>query len=114
MNLPGINTVWNQLNPFKMYRLILSIIITLPFMSVFSQSTKPYNDRLLVVGGGGARGAWGAGYAQYLTRKNGPYKVAFGTSTGSLMIPMIILNDLTTLKTAYTSVTQKSIFNINP
>ena len=73
------------------------------------------SKRILVIGGGGARGAWGAGYARYLTNIHGePYKVAFGTSTGSLMIPLIVTNNFDLLKTAYTSVTQKSIFNENP
>ncbi|RYY58694.1 MAG: hypothetical protein EOO05_15590 [Chitinophagaceae bacterium] len=79
------------------------------------RSTARNSNRILVIGGGGARGAWGAGYAKYLTRMHGePYKVAFGTSTGSLMIPLIVTNEFDLLKTAYTSVTQKSIFNENP
>ena len=73
-----------------------------------------YNNRLLVVGGGGARGAWGAGYAKALSDSLGPYRVVFGTSTGSLMAPLIVLNKFDLLKKGYTSVTQASIFNVNP
>ena len=74
-----------------------------------------YAERLLVVGGGGARGAWGGGFANSLRKKfNQPYRYVFGTSTGSLMAPLIVLDDFVTLKTAYTSVTQSSIFNVNP
>lgn len=76
--------------------------------------SKPYNDRLLVVGGGGSRGAWGAGYAKRLTNQYGPYRVVFGTSTGSLMAPLIVRNQFDTLRRAYTGVTQDSIFNLNP
>lgn len=83
-------------------------------MNTQSTNAKPYNDRLLVVGGGGARGAWGAGLSKYLADQFGPYRKAFGTSTGSLMIPLIVLNQYDKLKTAFTSVTQKSIFNVNP
>ncbi len=71
--------------------------------------------RILVVGGGGARGAWGGGFVQHLVAQAGaPYQVVFGTSTGSLMAPLIVLNDFATLKRAYTSVEQKDIFNLNP
>ena len=70
---------------------------------------------MLVVGGGGSRGARGAGFAYYLVKTyNSPYRFVFGTSTGSLMAPMIVLNDFETLKQAYTSVTQESIFDVNP
>lgn len=72
-------------------------------------------ERLLVVGGGGARGAWGGGFAHSLRQKyKQPYRYVFGTSTGSLMAPFIVMDDFDTLKTAYTSVTQSSIFNVNP
>ncbi len=71
--------------------------------------------RMLVVGGGGARGAWGGGFVQHLVAQAGaPYQVVFGTSTGSLMAPLIVLNDFAALKQAYTSVEQKDIFNLNP
>lgn len=82
-------------------------------LTVHSQ-TKPYNNRILVLGGGGARGAWGAGYTKFLSDSLGPYSVAFGTSTGSLIAPLAILNDFNTLRAAYTSVNQKDIFNKNP
>jgi predicted acylesterase/phospholipase RssA len=72
-------------------------------------------ERLLVVGGGGARGAWGGGFAHFLRKKvNQPYRYVFGTSTGSLMAPLVVMDDFKTLKTAYTSFTQSSIFNVNP
>jgi NTE family protein len=72
-------------------------------------------QRLLVVGGGGARGAWSGGFASHLRDEHKqPYKFVFGTSTGSLLAPLIVLDDFATLKTAYTSVTQSVIFNVNP
>ncbi len=72
--------------------------------------------RLLVVGGGGSRGAWGAGFAQYLRNNihKRPYTFVVGTSTGSLMAPLIVLDQFEKLKSAYTGVTQKDIFNVNP
>jgi NTE family protein len=70
--------------------------------------------RLLVVSGGGARGAWGAGVVSALIQRNGGYSAVFGTSTGSLMAPLILLNDMDVLDSAYTHVTQDSIFSNNP
>lgn len=74
---------------------------------------KP-NNRILVVSGGGSRGAWGAGFAYYLSQQYGNYHIAYGTSTGSLMIPFVITNKFEDLRQAYTSVTQKDIFDTNP
>jgi len=68
-----------------------------------------------VSSGGGARGAWGVGVAEALMQKyNCRYKVVFGTSTGSLMAPYILLNKMAALETAYTSVTDDSIFSVKP
>ncbi|MDQ6609688.1 MAG: patatin-like phospholipase family protein [Bacteroidota bacterium] len=77
-------------------------------------NSQPVNDRILVVSGGGSTGAWGAGFAKFLTDSFGEYNIAFGTSTGSLMNPLILLNRFDDLKKAYTTVTQKKIFNKNP
>ena len=72
------------------------------------------NKRILVVSGGGARGAWGAGFAKKLSDSFGIYNVAFGTSTGSLMNPLIVLGEFDRLQKAYTTVTPEKIFDINP
>ena len=72
------------------------------------------NHRILVVGGGGARGAWGAGFAKRLSDSFGIYNVAFGTRTGSLMNPLILLGEFDRLRKAYTTVTQEKIFDVNP
>lgn len=78
-----------------------------------TQST-PAPKRLLVVSGGGARGAWGVGVANRLDSLGNRYAHVVGTSTGSLMAPLILLRKFEVLNRAYTSVNQKSIFNINP
>lgn len=72
------------------------------------------SKRLLVVSGGGARGAWGVGVLSELIKRQGGYTAVFGTSTGSLMAPLILLQDMDILDTAYTHVTQSSIFNKSP
>ncbi|MDX2191451.1 MAG: patatin-like phospholipase family protein [Bacteroidota bacterium] len=70
--------------------------------------------RMMVISGGGARGAWGVGVAEQLVKKYGPYQAVYGTSTGSLMAPLILLNDFDRLKYIYTNTTAKDIFSKNP
>lgn len=71
--------------------------------------------KALVISGGGSKGAFAGGVAQYLMRNQGKeYDILVGTSTGSLLIPQLALNNIEKLHHAYTSVNQRSIFNINP
>lgn len=70
--------------------------------------------RLLVVSGGGARGAWGVGLANYLDSTGKRYAHVVGTSTGSLMAPLLVLRKFSELNRAYTTTTQRKIFNVNP
>lgn len=73
------------------------------------------SSRALVISGGGARGAWGVGVAKALSLHcDQYYNLVVGTSTGSLMAPLILIRDFDTLSDAYTSVNQESIFNVNP
>jgi NTE family protein len=71
-------------------------------------------NRVLVVSGGGARGAWGVGVCKALLEQHSGYKAVYGTSTGSLMAPMILLQKIEKLEYNYTHVTQGNIFNLNP
>lgn len=71
--------------------------------------------KALVISGGGSKGAFAGGVAQYLIqeqKKN--YELFLGTSTGSLMITHLGLGKIEALKTLYTSVNQRSIFSNNP
>jgi len=71
--------------------------------------------KALVVSGGGSKGAFGGGVAQYLIEEEKKeYDLLIGTSTGSLLVPFIAIKKMDTLKEAYTTVTQKDIFKINP
>jgi predicted patatin/cPLA2 family phospholipase len=65
----------------------------------------------LVISGGGAFGALGAGT---LTALNKSYQLVAGVSTGALMAPLVCLQKFALLKEAYTSVSQADIFNVNP
>ena len=71
--------------------------------------------RALVISGGGSKGAFAGGVAQYLMEElHHEYDIFVGTSTGSLMISHLALHKIDKIKEVYTSVTQQSIFNIRP
>lgn len=71
--------------------------------------------KALVISGGGSKGAFGGGVAQYLIEeKKRDYELYIGTSTGSLLVPFLAVKELDRLKEVYTNVTQKDIFNVNP
>ena len=71
--------------------------------------------RALVISGGGSKGAFAGGVAQYLLEnKKIKYDLFIGTSTGSLLIPHLALGNIEKIKRIYTNVNMKKIFNINP
>jgi len=71
--------------------------------------------RALVISGGGSKGAFAGGVAQYLMEENKKeYDFFVGTSTGSLMVSHLALGKIDALKKLYTSVNQKAIFSNNP
>lgn len=71
--------------------------------------------RALVISGGGSKGAFAGGVAQYLLEdKKHKYDLLIGTSTGSLLIPHLALGDVDKIRRIYTNVTMDEIFDINP
>ena len=71
--------------------------------------------RALVISGGGSKGAFAGGVAQYLIQEEGrKYDIFVGTSTGSLLISHLALGKLDKIKEIYSNVNQKSIFNNCP
>ncbi len=71
--------------------------------------------RALVISGGGSKGAFAGGVAQYLIETLGrDYDLFLGTSTGSLLISHLALNKTEKIKKVYTSVNQSSIFSNRP
>ncbi|MEL6306133.1 MAG: patatin-like phospholipase family protein [Bacteroidota bacterium] len=71
--------------------------------------------RAMVISGGGSKGAFAGGVAQFLIQEaKYKYDLFVGTSTGSLLISHLALNKLDKIKEIYSSVNQKSIFNICP
>ncbi|EGV42764.1 patatin-like phospholipase family protein [Bizionia argentinensis JUB59] len=71
--------------------------------------------RALVISGGGSKGAFAGGVAQYLIEeKKHDYDLFIGTSTGSLLVSHLALKNVDKIKTIYTNVDQKAIFNRRP
>jgi len=71
--------------------------------------------KALVISGGGSKGAFAGGVAQYLIQElKRDYQLYIGTSTGSLLVSHLALNDIEKIKTVYTNVNNDSIFNVCP
>ncbi|PKD19330.1 patatin [Salegentibacter salinarum] len=71
--------------------------------------------RALVISGGGSKGAFAGGVAQYLIQEEGKkYDLFLGTSTGSLLIPHLAMGNIDKVYEIYTNVNQRKIFSINP
>lgn len=71
--------------------------------------------KALVISGGGSKGAFAGGVAQYLIqdlKRN--YDMYIGTSTGSLLVPHLALGKVDKIKENYTSVNQNNIFSNCP
>ncbi|WP_316748706.1 patatin family protein [Pedobacter gandavensis] len=71
--------------------------------------------RALVISGGGSKGAFAGGLAEYLINVcKRDYKIFIGSSTGSLLVPLLSIGEIPRLKAVFTAVTQEQIFNIDP
>ncbi|MGB0897285.1 MAG: patatin-like phospholipase family protein [Flavobacteriaceae bacterium] len=71
--------------------------------------------KALVISGGGSKGAFAGGVAEYLINDmNRAYDMFLGSSTGSLLIPNLALNNIDKMHGIYTSVNQNSIFSLSP
>ncbi len=71
--------------------------------------------KALVISGGGSKGAFAGGVAQYLIQDCGrSYGLFVGTSTGSLLLPHLALGKINKIRRIYTSVRQRDIFSSNP
>lgn len=71
--------------------------------------------KALVISGGGSKGAFAGGVAQYLTKDLGRnYDLFLGTSTGSLLVPHLAVHDVGKLYNIFTNVQQRDIFSISP
>ena len=72
----------------------------------------PQTKKAVDLSGGGAKGAWGVGLLKALIEQGKSYDTVIGTSTGSLMGPLVMAGRMDELERAYTSVNQDKIFNM--
>ncbi len=80
-----------------------------------SEEISKLMKRGLVISGGGSKGAFAGGIAEYLLKDcNFKYDIYVGTSTGSLLVPLLSIGEIEKIKAIYTSVTQDQIFSTNP
>lgn len=71
--------------------------------------------RALVISGGGNKGAFAGGIAEYLIEElRYKYDLFLGTSTGSLLLPLLSVGKVDEIKKVFTTVTQDAIFSSNP
>ncbi|MCB0461465.1 MAG: patatin-like phospholipase family protein [Flavobacteriaceae bacterium] len=71
--------------------------------------------KALVISGGGSKGAFAGGVAQYLIeQKKHSYDLFIGTSTGSLLVSHLASGKVDEIKEIYTNVTQRDIFSHCP
>jgi predicted patatin/cPLA2 family phospholipase len=71
--------------------------------------------KALVISGGGSKGAYAGGVAQYLIEEEKrDYDMFLGTSTGSLLIPHLSLGKIDKIHKVFTNVNQGNIFSVNP
>ncbi|WNM18643.1 patatin-like phospholipase family protein [Flavobacterium capsici] len=71
--------------------------------------------RALVISGGGSKGAFAGGVAQYLLQEHGhKYDILIGSSTGSLLIPHLALGKVQKIHDIYSNVNMRRIFNLSP
>ena len=71
--------------------------------------------RALVISGGGAKGAWAGGVAEYLIKeKKYNYTLGVGSSTGSILLPHLLIDEVDIIKHIYTHVRTRDIFTNNP
>ena len=74
-----------------------------------------FPTKALVISGGGSKGAFAGGIAEYLIRDCGHhYGLFLGTSTGSLLVPLLSIGEIDKIKSIYTSVRQDQIFSTCP
>jgi len=71
--------------------------------------------KALVISGGGSKGAFAGGVAEYLINdQKKEYDIFVGSSTGSLLVPHLSIGEIDKIKKAYTNVEQNDVFNICP
>ncbi|MBV6506420.1 MAG: hypothetical protein ILNGONEN_01997 [Syntrophorhabdaceae bacterium] len=68
----------------------------------------------LVISGGGSKGAFAVGAIEKLRDAGIEFQVVSGTSTGSLIAPLVVTDEIQLLRSMYTSVTTQDIIRERP
>lgn len=68
----------------------------------------------LVISGGGSKGAFAGGVAEFLCEQGKEYSHYIGSSAGSLLAPHLAIGKVKALKEIFSNVCQKDIFSCNP
>lgn len=106
----------NKQTKNRWFKLRCIVFLSIVFFITFNKTTKNLNSmKALVISGGGSKGAFAGGVAEYLINiQKRKYDIFVGTSTGSLLISHLALGKTKELKQLYSNVDNKSIFNNNP
>ncbi len=71
--------------------------------------------KALVISGGGSKGAFAGGIAQYLIQDlKKEYDLFVGTSTGSLLVSHLAAGEIEAIKKGFTGVSQQAVFSNSP
>ena len=82
---------------------------------MLSKHNSDLKQRALIISGGGSKGAFAGGIAEYLIRGAGrQYDIFAGTSTGGLLVPMLASGEIDAIRKVYTTVRQEDIFDVCP
>ena len=93
----------------------MQILINKGHLFTLNEQKTYHKMRALVISGGGSKGAFAGGITEFLIDGCGhQYDLFLGTSTGSLLIPLLSIGEIERLKRVYTGVGQKDIFSSNP
>ncbi|TDM00127.1 MAG: patatin [Flavobacteriaceae bacterium] len=72
-------------------------------------------QRAMVISGGGSKGAFAGGVAEYLIEHQKlQYQYFLGTSTGSLLVSHLALGEIQKVKDLYLNIKQEEVFSVNP
>lgn len=104
------------MNTLKLLTLLLLTtgISTTSYSQADTTAQSEGEKRTMVISGGGARSAWGAGVAKALVEAGNDYTTVGGTSGGALIAPLVLLKQFSELESLYANISNKTVYNVNP
>lgn len=99
----------------------MGYLIFMRLIKFYQLKIPNYRSRILiimdalVISGGGSKGAFAGGVADFLLNHCGKeYHTFVGTSAGSLIAPLLALGKIEKLKEVFTTVKNRHVFSTNP